>query len=250
MTVASVAPFHAPATAISTSVTTRRPSRVRRAALETTRPRTTASDERATSSTLVVTNVAAAAGAAERSIRTASSRRIRASVAMVRSGRHGQTSRQVRPFPHRIPARRRRADRPVQLALGAPARRDLHPSHRGHRPGPLHEAGRGGDLRGAALARARLGRGAGHRRSARAVLPDGAPRSVRVPRAEARRRKGRRSRATARARSSTSGGRRPRPRSGSSATRAPAGRSRSTPLAPTSSGSGCPSTGRPGSTIS
>ena len=66
--------------------------------------------------------------------------------------------RPLRPVSHRLPARRRRPHRALQLALRAPARRHVRAAHRGHR----RRAVVGGDghrhPRRPALARPRLGR--------------------------------------------------------------------------------------------
>ena len=42
-------------------------------------------------------------------------------------------------FAHRLHACGQPAYRAVHLPAGPPQRRDLHPAHRGHRPGPLVE---------------------------------------------------------------------------------------------------------------
>ena len=68
--------------------------------------------------------------------------------------------RPLRPLPHRLPPRRRRPHRPVQLALRPEHRRHLRPAHRGHRQGAEHRRAHPGDPRRARLARHHLGRGA------------------------------------------------------------------------------------------
>ncbi len=72
----------------------------------------------------------------------------------------------LRPEPHRLPAPGRRAHRAVRLGLRAPARRHVHPAHRGHRRRALDAGGGAGDPRRDGLARPRLRRGS--------VLPDAA----------------------------------------------------------------------------
>ena len=85
---------------------------------------------------------------------------------------------QIRPVAHRLPARRRRAHRALQLALCAPPWRHVHPAHRRHRRRAL--AGRNGHRhsRRPAVAGHRLGRGSGDRRPARAVFSVTAARSL------------------------------------------------------------------------
>jgi hypothetical protein len=63
--------------------------------------------------------------------------------------------------PYRSPAHRRGADSLVQLALRAQSGRDIHPAHRGHRPGPLHQRIHRGDLGGHVLVGFGLGCGPG-----------------------------------------------------------------------------------------
>ena len=76
----------------------------------------------------------------------------------------------LRSQPHRLPAHRRRAHRALLLGLRAPARRQVRPAHRGHRPGALHRGLGEGDPRRHEVARPGLGRGP--------VLPDAAPRAL------------------------------------------------------------------------
>ena len=72
----------------------------------------------------------------------------------------------LRPQPDRSPPCRQRANRAVQLAARARVRGDVHPAHRGHRRRAF-DAGIGNRHRPRpALAGARVGRGAGHRRRA------------------------------------------------------------------------------------
>ena len=99
------------------------------------------------------------------------------------AGRSGYTpsccdSRTFRPIPHRLPARRRRAHRAVQLAPRPPRRRRVRAAHRGHRRRAI--LGRDGRRHpaGDALARHELGRRARRRRRARTVLPVAALRSA------------------------------------------------------------------------
>ena len=68
--------------------------------------------------------------------------------------------RSLRPLPHRLPPRRRRPHRAVQLALRPPHRRHDRAPDRGHRPGAEHRRPHPGDPRRARLARHHLGRGA------------------------------------------------------------------------------------------
>ncbi|CAA9259768.1 MAG: Glutamyl-tRNA synthetase @ Glutamyl-tRNA(Gln) synthetase, partial [uncultured Acidimicrobiales bacterium] len=60
----------------------------------------------------------------------------------------------------RVPPRRRRPDRPLQLAVRAPRGGHVRPAHRGHRPRPLARRAHRRDPADDALARDRLGRGA------------------------------------------------------------------------------------------
>ena len=78
-----------------------------------------------------------------------------------------QHARPLRPVADRRPAHRRRADGAVQLAARARPRRRAGAAHRGHRPRALDARERRADLRGAALARARLGRRAVFQSAAR-----------------------------------------------------------------------------------
>ena len=73
-------------------------------------------------------------------------------------------SRTFRPIPHRLPARRRRPHRPLQLAARPPRRRRVRAAHRGHRRRAI--VGRDGRRHPArdALARHELGRRARRRR--------------------------------------------------------------------------------------
>ena len=86
-------------------------------------------------------------------------------------------ARPLRAVAHRLPPHRRRAHGALQLALGPQDGRHLRPPHRGHRPGAQHAGEPAGHPRLAEVARARLGRGAGRRRRARAVHADGAARA-------------------------------------------------------------------------
>ncbi len=63
----------------------------------------------------------------------------------------------VRPQPDRLPAHRRGADRPVQLAAGPPSRRPVHPPDRRHRPAAACRGGRRHDPRRLPLDRASTG---------------------------------------------------------------------------------------------
>ena len=76
----------------------------------------------------------------------------------------------IRAFSNRRAAHRRREDGTVQLAPRARLGRPVRAAHRGHRPRALDAGERGPDPRRAALARARLGRGA--------ALPVGAARAA------------------------------------------------------------------------
>ena len=82
----------------------------------------------------------------------------------VRARRHA-----FRTFAHRLLASGERAHRFVQLPLGAKERRAIHFAHRGHGCRAERCASPRGAHRGVALARARVGRGAGGRRSERAL---------------------------------------------------------------------------------
>ena len=86
------------------------------------------------------------------------------------------------------------------LARGA--RRHVHPPHRGHRRRAIDARVGGGDPARSALARPRLGRGARHRRRARALPPVRAAAPLSVVREGAARRRARRTTASARRRSS------------------------------------------------
>ena len=93
------------------------------------------------------------------------------------------------PISHRSTARRQRAHGAVQLAAGPRQGRHLHPAHRGHRRRALDARVGDEHPRGPALARPRLGRGAGRRRAARPVPPERAAAPVRVVRERAGRRR-------------------------------------------------------------
>ena len=80
---------------------------------------------------------------------------------MTDSPRGAAPPRPLRPFPHRVPAHRRRAHGALQLALRPPCRRPVPAAHRGHRSRAQQRGGRGGDPRRPPLARARLGGRAG-----------------------------------------------------------------------------------------
>ena len=108
------------------------------------------------------------------------------------AGRSGYTpsccdSRPFRPIAHRLPARRRRPHRALQLAARPPRRRRVRAAHRGHRRRAI--VGRDGRRHpaGDALARPGLGRRARRRRAARTVLPVAALRSAPRRRRAARR---------------------------------------------------------------
>ena len=75
-------------------------------------------------------------------------------------------ARPLRAQPDRASARRQRAHGAVQLAAGARPRRHVHPPHRGHGRRAVDAPSPSSDSRGPALARARLGRGPGPRRTA------------------------------------------------------------------------------------
>ena len=89
----------------------------------------------------------------------------------VGADQHGASSQRIdrrrpdasplRPLADRRPAHRRRADGTLQLARRAPCRRRAGAADRGHRPRALDRRERRADPRRAALAGARLGRGAG-----------------------------------------------------------------------------------------
>ena len=64
----------------------------------------------------------------------------------------------IRTQPDRLPAHRRGADRPVQLAAGPASRRPVHPSDRRHRPAAARRGCRPEDPRRVPLDRDRLGR--------------------------------------------------------------------------------------------
>ena len=72
----------------------------------------------------------------------------------------------LRAEPDRLPASRQRPHGAVRLGVCAPARRHVHPAHRGHRRRALDAGSGAGDPRRDGLARARLRRGP--------VLPDAA----------------------------------------------------------------------------
>ena len=76
--------------------------------------------------------------------------------------------RSLRSVSDRLPARRRRPHGAVQLAVRAAAGRHVRAAHRGHRHRALVLGHGRGHRRRPALAGARLGRGAGRRRTARA----------------------------------------------------------------------------------
>ena len=78
---------------------------------------------------------------------------------------------QVRAVAHGRAAHRRREDGTVQLAPGARPRRRVRAADRGHRPRALDARERGADPRRAALARARLGRGARSQAERAAATP-------------------------------------------------------------------------------
>src|SRR5215470_7154622 len=64
----------------------------------------------------------------------------------------------LRALPDRIPAHRRGAHGPVQLAVRPPPRRQVPAADRGYRQGPLDQGSDRRDPRRDELARARLGR--------------------------------------------------------------------------------------------
>ena len=108
----------------------------------------------------------------------------------------------LRPLAHRLPPRRRRAHGALQLALRAQVRRPVPAAHRGHRQGAQHRREHARDLRGARVARPRLGRGG--------RLPGREPRAPPAPTRSACSTTARRTAASARRRSSTSAAPRPR----------------------------------------
>src|SRR2546423_44656 len=91
---------------------------------------------------------------------------------------YGWADERSRPHgsePHRLPAHRRRADLPLQLALRAPARRRVPPPDREHGHEPRGRRGGAADPGLAALARDRVGRaGDVPARPARALSGPGA----------------------------------------------------------------------------
>ena len=101
--------------------------------------------------------------------------------------------------------------------------RHVHPAHRGHRRRALDARVRGRDPARPALARPRLGRGAGRRRTARTVSAVRAAAPLSVVREGAAQRRTRRTTASARRRSSRPSARRRSPPDGPRATPARAG---------------------------
>ena len=89
---------------------------------------------------------------------------------------HHLNPRPLRPIPHRLPPRRRRPHRSLQLALRPPAGRRHDPPHRRHRRRSQQARTRPGHHRRPPVARPRLGRGP--------VLPIPAPRSLQRRRAK------------------------------------------------------------------
>ena len=128
----------------------------------------------------------------------------------------------LRPEPHRSAARRQRPHRAVQLAARARRRAarsscaSRTPTSSGRRASRRRRSSR------PALARARLGRGARHRRRARAVPPVRAAAPLSVVRARSCSPPARRTTASARPRSSKPSARRRSPTDGRRATPAPA----------------------------
>src|SRR5688572_19162309 len=81
----------------------------------------------------------------------------------------------LRSFAHGTSAHRWRPYGPLQLGLRSPARRAVPPAHRGHRSRAVATGVRALHPGGAALARPRLGRGAGRGRPPWPLSPVGAP---------------------------------------------------------------------------
>ena len=76
------------------------------------------------------------------------------------------------PSPTGYPAYRRRAHRALQLAVRPPPWRQVPAAHRGHRPRPLHPAGRRRDPRRTVMARPAIGTATSPTSSsARRVMP-------------------------------------------------------------------------------
>src|SRR5258708_561871 len=90
--------------------------------------------------------------------------------------------RPIRALSHRLPAHRRRAHGPVQLAVGPPAEGRLRPTHRGHRPVAHPSRDPTDHHRQHEVAGPRLGRRAFEGRAPRALLPDAAARDGREAR--------------------------------------------------------------------
>ena len=107
--------------------------------------------------------------ALDRAVEAARGRDVGARLASVRL-RHESS---LRSFPDRRPAHRRRPHGVVQLAARAQRRRALRAADRRYRPRALHARERRADPRRAALARARLGRGADLPDRARGAPPRG-----------------------------------------------------------------------------
>ena len=95
------------------------------------------------------------------------------------------------PLADRVPPRRRRSHRPLQLAVRPPPRRRRRAAHRGHRPVPRGGRRDRADPGVARLARARLRRVAGQGRPVRAVPAERAARRLPRGRGAAGRRRAR-----------------------------------------------------------
>ena len=87
----------------------------------------------------------------------------------------GRGPHPLRPLPHRLHARGQSAHRPLHLAHRPPCRRQVHPAHRGHRPGPSGGGRHRGHLQHPAQVRPHLGRGPRRGRPRGPLHPDRAP---------------------------------------------------------------------------
>ena len=99
-----------------------------------------------------------------------------------------QSSRALRPKPHRGDARRQRSNRDLHLAVRSAQRRRLHHSSRGHRPEPQRGRLNRDTARGARMAGTGLGRRPRRWRAVRAVLSVPATGAVHRSRRHPRRR--------------------------------------------------------------